>query len=73
MTNRARGAFWVYLLLQVPEILLAGLILVALHRWAGLPAGWAVGAFVVWVGKDLALCPVEAEPPGAGRDKESLS
>jgi hypothetical protein len=73
MTNRARGAFWVFLLLQVPENPLAGPILVALHRWAGLPAGCAVGAFVVCVGKDLALCPVEAEPPGAGRDKEILS
>jgi membrane protein implicated in regulation of membrane protease activity len=39
----------------VPDTLLAGLILFALHRWAGLPYGWAVGAFVVWIVKDVAM------------------
>jgi membrane protein implicated in regulation of membrane protease activity len=48
-------AFWIYLLLQVPDILLAGLILVVLYRLAGLPLWWAIGLFAAWVIKDLAL------------------
>lgn len=58
MSARTPGAFWAYLVLQVPDILLAGLILFALYRWAGLPYGWAVGAFVVWIVKDIAMYPV---------------
>jgi membrane protein implicated in regulation of membrane protease activity len=58
MNGRTPGAFWAYLILQVPDILLAGLILFGLHRWAGLPSGWAVGAFVVWVAKDIAMYPL---------------
>jgi membrane protein implicated in regulation of membrane protease activity len=58
MTRRAPGAFWAYLVLQVPDTLVAGLILFALHRWGGLPYGWAVLAFVVWVVKDIAMYPV---------------
>jgi membrane protein implicated in regulation of membrane protease activity len=46
------------LLLQLPDIILAGLILFVLHRWAGLPYGWAVGAFVVWILKDIAMYPL---------------
>jgi membrane protein implicated in regulation of membrane protease activity len=44
-----------YLIFQVPDILLAGAILWALHRWAGLPVPWAVSLFVLWVLKDLAM------------------
>jgi len=44
-------------LLQIPDIVLAGLILWLLHQWAGLPIGWAIGLFVVWVVKDLAMYP----------------
>jgi len=58
MSGRAPGAFRAYLVLQLPDILVAGLILGALHRWAGLPDGWAVGAFVVWIVKDIAMYPV---------------
>jgi membrane protein implicated in regulation of membrane protease activity len=58
MSGRAPGAFRAYLVLQVPDILVAGLILYALHRWAGLPYGWAVGTFVVWIVKDIAMYPV---------------
>jgi membrane protein implicated in regulation of membrane protease activity len=58
MNGRAPGAFWAYLVLQVPDILLAGLILFVLHRWAGLPYGWAAGAFVAWIVKDIAMYPV---------------
>ncbi len=55
MNERAPVAFWAYLVLQVPDILLAGLIFFALHRWAALSAEWAVGAFVMWIVKDLAM------------------
>jgi membrane protein implicated in regulation of membrane protease activity len=41
--------------LQVPDILLVGLILFALHRWAVLSAEWALGMFVVWIVKDIAM------------------
>lgn len=58
MSRRAPGIFWAYLLLQLPDIILAGLILFVLHRWAGLPYGWAVGAFVVWIVKDIAMYPL---------------
>ena len=58
MNQRGPGAFWAYLLLQVPDILLAGLILFVLHRWAGLSYGWAVGVFVVWIVKDIAMYPL---------------
>jgi membrane protein implicated in regulation of membrane protease activity len=52
--RRRRGSFE-YLTLQVPDTLLAGAILWALHRWAGLPVPWAVALFVLWVLKDLAM------------------
>jgi membrane protein implicated in regulation of membrane protease activity len=50
--------FWVYLLLQVPDILLAALIVLALHRWAGFPLPWAALAFLAWIVKDLAMYPL---------------
>ena len=58
MSRRGPGVFWAYLLLQLPDIILAGVILFVLHRWAGLPYGWAVGAFVVWIVKDIAMYPL---------------
>jgi len=53
---RSRG-FWAYVLLQIPDIVLAGLILWLLRQWVGLPTGWAIGLFVIWVVKDLAMYP----------------
>lgn len=58
MNQRTPGVFWAYVVLQVPDIILASLILFVLHRWAGLPFGWAVGAFVVWIVKDIAMYPL---------------
>jgi membrane protein implicated in regulation of membrane protease activity len=55
MTSRRVRAFWTYLLLQVPDVLLAGLILLLLHRRSGLPSAWALGLFAVWVLKDLGM------------------
>ena len=58
MTWRMPRGFWAYLALQVPDILLAGIILFLAHRWAGLPAMWAMGLFLLWVAKDLAVYPL---------------
>jgi membrane protein implicated in regulation of membrane protease activity len=55
MMRRASGAFSAYVLLQLPDIILAGLVLFVLHRWAALSAEWATGLFVVWVVKDVAM------------------
>ena len=68
---RSRG-FWTYVLLQIPDVVLAGLILWLLHQWAGLPLGWAVGLFIVWVVKDLAMYPLVREafaPTSAGPER----
>jgi membrane protein implicated in regulation of membrane protease activity len=67
MSGRAPGVFWTYLLLQAPDIVLAGLILFVLHRWAGLPTAWAVGALVVWIAKDIAMYPVVRSVFGPSR------
>jgi membrane protein implicated in regulation of membrane protease activity len=58
VTSRGAGAFWAYLLLQVPDILLAGAILAVLHLWANLPFAWAVGVFVAWIVKEIAMYPL---------------
>jgi membrane protein implicated in regulation of membrane protease activity len=55
LSRRRRSGSIQYLLLQVPDILLAGAILWALHRWVWLPGRWAVALFVLWVMKDLAM------------------
>lgn len=50
--------FWAYLLLQLPDVLLAGVLLIVLHRWAAISVEWAVGVFAVWVVKDIAMYPL---------------
>jgi len=52
-----RRVFWVYVLLQIPDIVLAGLILWLLHEWTGLPTEWGFGLFIMWIVKDLAMYP----------------
>jgi membrane protein implicated in regulation of membrane protease activity len=42
-----------YLLVQVPDIAMAGLVLAALHAWGGLPLRVAAGLFLLWIAKDL--------------------
>ncbi len=57
------------MLVQMPDILAAGVVFVLLHRWVNLPAGWAAGAFLLWVAKDVAMFPLLREafvPPRAG-------
>ena len=67
--------FGKYLLLQAPGLVLAAVVLIGLHRWAGLP-GWAVYALLlVLLLKDLVLFPFvrraydfeTSSPVGAGR------
>lgn len=55
MEWRAPRIFWEYLLLQLPDVLLAGVVLWTLLRWSVLSWGWAVGLFGLWLAKDLAM------------------
>jgi membrane protein implicated in regulation of membrane protease activity len=69
LDRRRRGGSFEYVMLQVPDILLAGAILWALHRWAGLPTRWAGVLFVLWVLKDLPMYAVLRRtfmPPATG-------
>jgi membrane protein implicated in regulation of membrane protease activity len=52
---RAPRGFWAYLILQVPDILLAGLVLLLLHKWMALSSAWGLGLFALWVVKDFAM------------------
>jgi membrane protein implicated in regulation of membrane protease activity len=58
VSQRGPRVFWGYVLLQLPDVVLAGAVLGVLHRWAGLSLEWAVGVFVVWVVKDIAMYPL---------------
>jgi hypothetical protein len=49
--------FGIYLLLQIPGYVLAGLLLGLLVERDWLSVGWAILALLGWVGKDLALYP----------------
>lgn len=55
MVWRLPGGFWAYLILQVPDILLAGLVLLLLHWWRVLSLEWVLGLSALWVAKDLAM------------------
>ncbi len=54
LDRRQRRGSFDYLVLQVPDIILAAAIPWALHRWVDLPTSWAVELLVLWVLKDLA-------------------
>ena len=58
MTWYAPRGFWPYLLLQIPDIVLAGIVLLLLHTWAGLSRDWAVVLFGLWIVKDIAMYPL---------------
>ena len=53
-----RSAAWRYLALQIPGWLLAGLVVVGLVVWAGVPAWIAALVLAGFIGKDLLLYPV---------------
>lgn len=63
-----------YFWFQVPGWILAGIVLWFLHRWVILPAWAAVGIFVLWFVKDVALFPLlrRAYEPGASTALERL-
>lgn len=76
MTDSAgRHVLLRYVLLQIPDVALAGLVVVGLWNWMGLPGWAAVAAMVVWVAKDVAIYPLvrrsfslgESEWVGVGR------
>jgi len=54
MTRRIPREFWAYLVLQAPDILLAGLILLLLHWWMALSPAWVLGLLALWVVKEIA-------------------
>ena len=57
------------LVLQAPNILLVGIILWLLHRWADLPLGWTLALFGLWLLMDLAMLILLRDvpvPPRAG-------
>lgn len=58
MTWYAPRGFWSYFLLQIPDIVLAGIVLLLLHAWAGLSRGWVVSLFALWIVKDIAMYPL---------------
>ena len=71
MTWYAPRGFWPYLLVQVPDILLAGIVLLLLQAWAGLPRRWVVGLFALWIIKEVAMYPLLRDafaPPRTGPD-----
>lgn len=53
-----RYALLRYLLLQLPGGALAGLVLVGLWSWMGVPGWAALVAMLVWVAKDIAMYPL---------------
>ncbi len=47
-----------YTLLQIPDVVIVGLGLLALYEWLGLSRWIAISVFAVWLAKDVALYPV---------------
>lgn len=60
--ERMGGRGWrdlgAYALWQAPDTLLAGVALWLLVRWGALSPAWALGLFLVWLAKDIALYPL---------------
>jgi len=72
--RRVPRTFWVYLIFQVPDTLLAAIALVALHYWAGLSTGWALALFSLWTLKNLLGYPLlrDAFAPSRATGPEAL-
>ena len=51
-------ALLLYTLLQIPDVVIVGLGLLALHEWLGLSRWIAISIFAVWIAKDVALYPL---------------
>lgn len=55
MAWRAPRGMWAYLVLQLPDLFLAGLVLLLLYWWMDLSPGWILALFTLWVVKDVAM------------------
>jgi NfeD-like C-terminal, partner-binding len=51
----APKGFWPYVMLQIPDVLLFGLVLLLLYWWLGLSLGWVLGLVLLWVVVELGL------------------
>jgi membrane protein implicated in regulation of membrane protease activity len=66
--------FWSYLLLQIPDTVLAIVVLSVLHEWAGLSTRWALALLILWTLKNLLVYPLvrEAFAPSRATGLEAL-
>ncbi len=55
-----------YALIQLPELILAAVVLIACHHYGWLSATMAWVLFALWVGKELALYPLYRRALGVG-------
>src|SRR5512144_2341946 len=56
--RRIPRTFWSYLLLQIPDTVLAIAVLSVLHEWAGLSSRWALALLVLWTLKNVLVYPL---------------
>jgi len=56
--RRIPRTFWSYLLLQIPDTVLAIVVLSVLHEWAGLSTRWALALLVLWTLKNVLVYPL---------------
>jgi len=56
--RRIPRTFWSYLLLQIPDTILAIAVLSVLHEWAGLSTRWALVLLVLWTLKNVLVYPL---------------
>ncbi len=54
---RPLSALQRYILFQLPGLAIAAVAVIALHRWAGVPAWGAVALWLAWLLKDVVLYP----------------
>jgi membrane protein implicated in regulation of membrane protease activity len=72
--RRVPRSFWAYLLLQIPDTVLAIVVLSVLHEWAGLSTRWALALLILWTVKNLLVYPLvqEAFAPSRATGFEAL-
>ena len=72
--RRIPRTFWSYLLLQIPDTVLAIVVLSVLHEWAGLSTRWALALLVLWTLKNVLVYPLlrQAFAPSRATGLEAL-
>ena len=72
--RRIPRTFWSYLLLQIPDTVLAIAVLSALHEYAGLSTRWAMILLGLWTLKNLLVYPLvrQAFAPSRATGLEAL-